>query len=281
MSQWDNKTGTPSGGVSEFDAAYKAGLSQINQTPRPAIERQFVIVPDGFKVEDLSDIAVKRAPARANHAPKFSTLASFCDYLNTFKETGTRIFADPDKRAFLGVINYSDPIAGANYCDHRANYTIALSADFQEWNEKDGTKMTQEEFALFVEENAPVFMKPDAATMRELASDLQVHNEVKFQSGTRLQDGQIQFGYVEEIQGRAGKSGDIVIPVSFDVKMPIFYGGKEETIKAWFKYRLIGGKLTLWYELYRVQEVLEKAFTAAVDDIAKVTATKVWSGSFV
>ena len=74
--------------------------------------------------------------------------------------------------------------------------------------------------------------------------------------------------------------GEIDIPPMFEISVPIFYDGKPEPIKAWFRYRLISGKLTLWYELYRVEEVIDSAFSAAVADVASVTATTVWLGSF-
>lgn len=265
--------------ASEFNAAYQAGLQQLAQAPRTASPNQFVLLPHGFTVADLSAIAEKRPPARLNHKPTFATVDSFCDYFNEFKDDDSRIFADPTTRKFLAIMDYSSPDL-PQHCEHRASFTIALSSDFAKWKAKHGVRMDQEEFALFIEDSAPAFVHPDAATMREIATELHVENQVKFETGFRTQDGQVRFKYVEDLQGRAGKSGEIDIPPKFDISIPIFYGGKLESLAAWFRYRLTGGKLTLWYELYRPDEAVDAAFTAAVEDIKKITNTNVWLGSF-
>ena len=260
---------------SEFEAAFRAGQTIGNS--RPASPGYYVVVPDGHKIESLNSIAWEKKPAERNHKPNLADLGSFTAYVNSFRTPATRIFADPVNRRFVGVLDYSTPEA-ADFREHRANFQIKLHADFELWKSKSGARMKQEEFALFVEENTPVFVKPDAATMRELSSDLQISNDFTFQEATRTQDGQRKFSYIENLQGKAGKSGEIAIPPMFTLSMPIFYGCKTQEISAFFRYRLIGGKLSLWYDLYRADEIVDNAFESAIADIEKITDTVVWRG---
>lgn len=227
-------------------------------------EHGMVVVPEGFSVKDIRDMMPP--PPRPREAIELLTAQSFCDYVTRFgADTRTVVFADEVSGLFTSVLDYHSPVGDRGTCDHRATYRCPHSEEWKIWTGGSGRLLPQVEFARFVENNLPDIVSPSAADMLQIALSLQVKKDAHYSSDLRLDNGQTQFRYEETIRGTT-KAGDLTIPDTFTINVPVLVGEERRTVAARLGYRIAEQKLVIGYELVRPQVVLLAA-------IQTVTAT--------
>ncbi|NYE62218.1 uncharacterized protein YfdQ (DUF2303 family) [Duganella sp. 1224] len=233
-----------------------------------------LLVPADYKVVDLTAVieAARPAPTRKSGTVRLTDLDSFLTYVTQQGNPAiTRIFADMDARTLTAIFNdHGNVDAGdaTGWRDHRAVYTAELSKEFATWLKYDGEKMGQEPFAVFIEDNIADITQPTGETLLLVASTLQAKNEVNFSSSHRLDNGQVQLCYTENLNASAGVNGSLEIPRTFEIGARVFKGGAGYKVRARLKYRLVGGgKVSFWYELDRPDVSLEHAFKEYVDQV--------------
>lgn len=224
-----------------------------------------LVIPEGYKHVDITKMieAAAPAPSRKKGTVALGDVASFTKYLcDQAHSDHCYIYADMDNRTLTAVIN--DHMVGeesAGWRDHRAVYTAELSREMATWLKYDGHKMEQEEFATFLEDNIADVVEPSGETLLQVASTLQATTGVDFKSHRRLDNGQVQLGYIETTTATAGVDGSLTIPREFTIGVRVFRSAIEGyRIRARLKYRLGGGKLKFWYELDRPQNAIEDNF---------------------
>lgn len=230
-----------------------------------------LVVPAGFTHKEITDLVEKANP---NPNRKRGTVAlSDIDSFNTYvsgqgNPVHTLIYADPDARTLTAVMNdHEDSDAAgsaAGWRDFRAIYTAELSREFSNWFKNNKQMKEQEDFAVFVEDNIADVVEPSGEVLLAIALTLQAKTEVNFNSSRRLDNGQVQLTYSENIDARAG-TGLIDIPREFAIGLRLFKNGEGYKVKARLKYRLGAGKVKFFYELDRPENVIEDAFKAYVD----------------
>ena len=229
-----------------------------------------LIVPEGFKHIDLTDVIEKAgaAPRRKQGTVQLCDLASFNVFVADQGNTDiTYIYANPDARTLTAVLNDHAKLknaAGAGWRDMRAVFQAELSREFSTWLKKDKAPMEQEEFAIFLEDNIADVCEPSGETLLAIALTLQAKTEVNFSSHRRLDNGQVQLSYSETIEARA-TGGSIEIPREFTIGLRLFKNGDGYKVRARLKYRLMSGKVKFWYELDRAENAIEDAFQAYID----------------
>lgn len=265
---------------SEFTTAMDAGTA-LSQ-PRKAGDADYLVLPDGngeYRLEDLQQF--HPTPRRKETIITFDSAASLVDYTRLHKEDGTRLLVDlggvkrrnPQLRA---TINHHTRNA-AGWADHIAEYRFPVSPEWLVWTESDNTKMAQNAFAQFLEDNLPDIAEPDAAKLLELCKMFGAKINVAWESGTNLQDGTVQFVFREQIDGK-GK-GEMRMPEWIKLKLRVFDGDTEPVeLPARLRFRIDRetGKLTLFYMLYRAHEVIEKRVREVVEQVARDTALDPW-----
>ena len=129
---------------------------------------------------------------------------------------------------------------------------------------KNKDQFGQTELAEFIEDNMADITAPAATALLEMATTIQAKTDINFSSAKRLQNGQVQLQYTENIDARAGANGAMEIPKEFTLGLRIFKNGAGYKVHARLKYRLHGGAIKFWYELDRVERVIEDAFSGYV-----------------
>jgi len=76
----------------------------------------------------------------------------------------------------------------------------------------------------------------------------------------RLDNGQTQFNYTEQMSANAGVTGQLEIPEEIQLGLQPFRGSEFYDTKAKFRYRIREGKLVMWYDLVRPAKIAETAF---------------------
>lgn len=234
----------------------------------------YAVVPKGAALESLEDYLER--PARARGQITAQSAETFSDYINRFKMDATVIFACQDAFVLTGVIDWHTP-GSAAFCEHRVSYSCPRSLEWETWRGAHGKRMSQSDFAQFIEDNVVDVRAPTGADILEVSRNLQAKKKVEFSSALRLSDGSQQFTYAEIIDGTTSK-GSIKVPEEFTLGIPVFLNGPLYEVRARLRYRIEGGNLQLWYELYRPEHIERDAFKAVCDDVNTATGITIWLG---
>jgi uncharacterized protein YfdQ (DUF2303 family) len=238
------------------------------------VEHKFALVPDGMKAIDLKGMLP--APSRIKQTVEMLSVPALLAYLNRFRTVESVIFANEPAAAYEAVLDYHpkainlDTASERGKMDHVAAYRCPQSDQWKIWNGANGKMVNQVEFATFIETNLRDIAQPAAADFLQLCLQLQIHKSAEFQSDIRMDNGQTQFRYVENIKGTSNsKAGDLEIPQGFTLRLPVFVDGTTFPLEARFKYRMVEGKLSLGYDLIRPQETYLAAIKVVTAEIIK------------
>ena len=250
----------------DVQAAIDAGIAIAEPHIIEIDGNQALVRQEGQVVESLEHM--KARPSRITAKRSVTTVESFIDYFNAFADDTSAIFCDVDSGSFIGIIDHHADQKPA-WCGHTVTFTCTPTPEWKEWRGKNGIKMCQEDFALFIESMADEIVVPPSAEMLEIATSLKTKTKVSWGSSKRLADGQTQFQYIEEQEGRAGPKGQLNIPETIKLGMRIFDGGDAYALEARFRYRVNNGQLTMWYDLVRPEKVHRAAVNDTFEQIRK------------
>lgn len=244
-------------------------------------------------------------PVRRRAQVSVEDAESFVRYIKRYQTLGNRsqqvVFAQIEETgaSFAAILDYHDAdvaefppspadtsIGGSqgaevpgcrlpNWGKHRIMFTCKQTPEWKRWTEKSGVKMSQVDFAEFLEDNGVDINPnntagmPSMADMVEIARNMSATVAGDFNQAIRLGNGNVQFKWTETIEAKAQtNSGEIQIPERFVIGIAPFTGFDGFEIHARLKYRLQAGKLTMWFELERPHKVVERA---AQQVLAKIT----------
>ncbi|CAD5377116.1 conserved hypothetical protein [Pseudomonas sp. OF001] len=239
----------------------------------PGLTAPVALLPEGVELQGLEQHLP--APVRIRQSVKVLDAKTFIDYVNRFADSASAVFCNgPEGRTFTAVLDYHQPDS-PSWGTHKATYQCPTTVEWGNWRAADRKKMAQADFAEFIEENVKDIVQPDgnhaaptAADMLEISRTLEAKKNIAFRQGIRLDNGQVQLTYNEQIDGRAGETGQLNIPEQFFIGIRPFLGGDAFCIPARFRYRIQEGRLVMWFELVRPDKVLEEAYNAVRKQIA-------------
>lgn len=211
------------------------------------------VIVDG-KVVDLEKLLPR--PARIRERAVLHTCQSFLDYVAEHRgDMEAVVFFDASQHLFTAILDYHD--GDPRWCQHRAMYQLPTTEEWKTWAHHNRKSMSQADFAEFIENNLPDIRVPDGATLLDMVKTMQAKKAVQFESAVRLDNGQVEFVYVEDIRGTATK-GKVDVPAEFTIGIPPFRGEAPFAIVARLRYRIGDDKrLVLWYDLVRPHKVVE------------------------
>lgn len=226
----------------------------------------FIVTPKDTTMQSLE--ALLPAPTAIRSTVILDDVLSFARYVNEFKNENTKIFAQQSDltATFRAVIDYSGK-DNPSWCNHKATYACPQSKEWKAWNFHNGTKLSQKDFAEFLEDNLIDIVNPSGAEVLEVAKSLVSKNTVNFKSGIRLDNGNEQLVYEETSEAKAGAKGELEIPTGFTLGIAPFKGGPSYRIEARLKYRIDSGRLLFFYELIKPHCVIADA---CAEIIAKI-----------
>lgn len=233
----------------------------------------YAIVPDDMTLKSLSFLDAQ-AP---EHTLNFIDAESFVKYVNDYADADeSRLFANLTALKLCCAIDYikkcnkpSEAIEGE--CQHYANFILEETEDFKAFREIDGKALEQPEFIAFLMERSHCFSSPDQATILEIATKLEVKNNVTFSGKERANDGGINLTYREDVDARVGTAGKIKVPDFVELELQAFEGGEKMKLRARFYFKLSGGAVLFSVKILNLRETILKNFREVCDKIAEDT----------
>lgn len=266
---------------SRSDLSVVAELAVAARSPKhptvPAVGAgaPYVVTRTGEHVERLDHLLP--APLDVSEAITLRDVASFLSYLERFKSSATRLFADRSAKSVLAILDYhgrEESGPRPSWCRHQVTLRFAPTDEWRIWTGASGRKMSQVEFAEFLEDNLPDIADPKGAEVLETARTLESNRSVTFRSSVRLKDGTSQLRYEE-----TEKTGAVEIPDRFVLGIAPYEGSDRFSLEARLRYRIEDGTLVLWFDLLRPQKVLDQVFADATSAIGEATSIPIWYGA--
>lgn len=240
-----------------------------------------IMVPDGYSFRDITDQVDRRraTPWRATGTIQLGDLDSFIAWVertsDDYPQATIRLTDDSEKPGdALGtvraVFNDYNPGEGPGWGDFVAAWTMALSPSFKAWRAQNATPMKQAAFAGFIEHNIADVPGEEGGKLLAVALSMQAKNTVHAKSAIRLDNGEIQFLYSENVDAKAGPDGKLAIPGTFKVQAQVLKGGAGYSLTAKLRYRIGGeGGLMLWYEFERLENLYEAVMKEVTEHLVK------------
>lgn len=269
----------------EIQAAIDAGV-MIGKPQPIGDDGRFVSIvsPSGSfsQVVDLEELQEKfrETPRRKTGLFSAHTADAFISYMEKHVTPNSEVWADLTTRSVTAVINAHDNnMQGvAGWGDHRLQLVLQHTAAWQAWTALNNQWLSQTKLAELLEERTGDIVDPDAATLTEITRSFKAAKKVAFESGTHLSTGEVQFVYREEIEGKAGKKGELSMPEQFTLALTPFEGGKPYAVLARLRYSIDEGGLRLKYVLDRPAEYERTAFNDVVDIIRAGVSAPLFHG---
>jgi uncharacterized protein YfdQ (DUF2303 family) len=255
------------------------GIGQAERRPT-LVEGHYpiIMVPADQRIISLKDHMKEKE--RIEQKIDLLDIGSFTEYFNKYKTPDSKIFMNDldDKKYLHAIFDYhSEEGKKPLFSAHQAKYHFPHSQEWLTWDEMDGEQMKQDQFAAFIEDNYLDIAEPDNATVLEISRSLEANSKIRFESAVRLQDGQRQFTYSEEV-GTTSNKGQLQIPEIFTLRLRVFNRGDMYDLKARLRYRINNGALTMWYDLLRPHLVIEEAVRAIENVVTERTQQNILRG---
>lgn len=283
--------------ANKADVEFVAGLAE--KAAKVVINREekehFIILPEGMTLKSLAEFQYAKPPAEKIAAVAVIDVPGFAGYFNRFKDSDSMIFGDPKAFTFTGILDYHrEKEKDARRLQHKVTLTMQQTERWKTWKASNKKAMGQEEFAIFIEDNLPDIYQPgavaktgstsdatwpSAADMLEVSRSLTASISHDFKQSTNLKNGQRGILYVEQVNGGAGPQGTLPIPDRFLIRLPVFMNQKPTEIECRLRFKISSGKLSMWYDMFRVDEMLLAEFEGARVAVAAACETEVILGT--
>lgn len=289
--------------------------------PLTGAEAPIVLTRDGEgnqTVEEL-DVSVFNDylpnPRDRRGIARMTSLVSFIDHANRFKDDASAVFAcdDRDKPSLTAVLDYSPggaistagdgtPVNFPRHGRHRTTYAFPFSDEWQAWTGKNAEAMTVPQFAAFLEDRIGDVAAPgefpipayaekyieriggqdriaSPTDLVILSRGLKINENAAVAETHNLSsgEGEVLFS-TEHTDARDSTGAPLRIPTSFLIGIPVFRNDGYYAVVARLRYRT-KPVLNFSFELYRVDLVFDHAFDTAVAKVEEGTSLPVFRGS--
>lgn len=260
-------------------------------------------------IVDLKEQAEKwrQFPARRKGTANVTTLEAFVDLTKRHMTADSAIFASTSwpSCSLTAVIDYHDrvnadagtPVSAApkpRFCQHCVRYDFPLTEEFKAWATQNAEPMKQGEFAAFIEERIADLSSASPAEQTEygqlfqttmatpadmlaLSRGLEVNVTGTVKQNVRLSSGEGELVFTEEHVDSSGAK--LTVPGLFMIAVPAFLDGEVVRLPARLRYRVGGGYVTWFYQLYRWKELLRERVVADLNTAQTETGLPAYEGS--
>jgi uncharacterized protein YfdQ (DUF2303 family) len=257
-------------------AALAAGVTLADPVELDVTKVYDRVLPAGATHEVLDLERLLPVPRRAHGRAIVQAVDDLERYVKRHDDTSrTTLWVDAEQHRVIAVLNDHQGVGQENgeeepgWGDHRVQLQLKPTREWLHWANHDNKLMGQQEFAEHIEDGLLEIVRPDGATMLELAQSIQGTVSAEFQAAHRLQDGNVGVQYIEQTAARAGQKGELEIPATFELAISPFLGEEPVQLAARLRYRIRSGGLAIGYKLDRPEKAILDCIDAIADRLGK------------
>jgi len=234
-------------------------------------------VLDGDTIQFADTDRWAEAPRHVVRNPRVTHPEGFVAYLEQREAHddayGVEVWADVERLSVHGILD-----GNRGWREDRVTLELRPSPEWEAWTARSGKLYDQLTFADFIEDQLSVIADPDGSTLLEIVQSIQGSTKATWQSADWLDNGARSFGWAEEVEGKAGRKGNLVIPSRFTVGLRPFVGSEPFRVVANLRYRIERGGLAIGFKLPELDRIVEQAFNEVVAVISDGVACPVLPG---
>lgn len=245
-------------------------------------------LPPGWKTENVDLEKLRDTPRRKVAKVNLTDTDSTISYLKRHGSlANATVWCQCDYTAyhlsFIGILNdHGEKENEPHWRDHRALYTPEKSEEYKRWTQVNKKAMSQEAFAVFLEDNLKDITTadgfPTGAQMLQMALDFQAKQDMRFKSAIRIQSGGVRMEYVADEDKNTIEAMQIFD--RFQIAIPVFRNDVARyPIEARLRYRVKEGALVFWFELIRPDLVIEQSANHMIEKIRAEAGLPFFFGS--
>lgn len=224
-----------------------------------------VILAEGQRHIELDHLMPNPRSIKEN--VKVVSVDSFVSYWRRYSSASSVIFVDDKAHTVNAAFDYHNYLPA--WVRHKMTLSLLPTPEWVKWRQNSGKRLGQVEFAEFIQDNMTDVVNPDGATLLEIVTNLSNHRTAKFASNIRLDNGQVQFTYEEELKG-AATAGQVSIPQEFELGIRPFARCESYLVGARLRYRITDERaLTIWYEIKRPERIEVDAFESVLKELTE------------
>lgn len=233
------------------------------------------------------DLRLKHAagPDNRSGTALHQSLGSLVEHANRFKAENSAIWANPQERKLVAVLDYHPAGADspARWGRHRGVYECPLSEAWKAWGGITGLTLDQDELSALLDSRDRELASgklpnlkaaPDPSFLVTLAHSLEVYSEMKAKRFRDPATGRMSVSFTEE----KGIAGEVTTPPAFLIRIPIFEDSTTSEIEVRLRVSVEDGKASFAVQIHAAQEVLRRAFDGLCDQVAALTELPVFRG---
>ena len=233
---------------------------------------KFAIAPKEYSAHDLEKFMP--IPVRKRSAVITTDSISFINYVLKHQDDDRSVVyaAIDSEKSYCSLVAVIDDhsINNAEWRSHTCTFTPKQAVEWGRWLSKDKVKMSQSDFATWLEDNLPdiatVPCMPTGAEILAMALAFEANSDKKLRSKVNLQSGGFTFEFVDKENDSTRTTMQVF--ERFTIGIPVFDGSPSAyPVEARLKYRENSGTVSFWYELIRPDRVFK---TAVADEVASI-----------
>lgn len=269
----------------------------------------FAVMPNGQKLVSIKPLLDEylTKPERKRGVARLTTVQSLIDITNRFKDGNSAIFvkvgASDQGESLTTVFDYHEqsPEGEPRFCQHTAVYNFPKTEKWEIWSGRSKEKISQIEFANFIEENILDLLPPPtdedkSATaeniravskklglgiagpekLLELARGLSIFEGAKATNVVNTTSGEFQLEFTTEHRDATGQR--FSPPGLFLIGVQIFEDGPAYRIPVRLRYRLQNGQISWIYEILNAQQYVRDAIADTVEYAKEKTNLPIFFG---
>lgn len=223
---------------------------------------------DTIDVDATRREATGRGPDRLAGLIHVHSPATLSDYAARHID-GARstLWGDVPNAKVTVVLNDHTADGQQGWADHRVALQLETSPELAAWLKHDDQAIGQETFGDFLEERLLDIIDPDGSTMLEVARTFSATVGATFRRAVNGHDGTTSLTWQEDVDAKAGKSGQLEVPREFTIGVPPYVGCAAVKIRGLFRYRVADGQLRLGYRLLNLDDVRRQAVAEVLTEV--------------
>jgi len=272
------------------EAAYLLGQNHQVKEITTSSGAKVLIIPTGHRAAHLDHL--EAAPRRFNAHLSLFTAGDLARYVAeqtcTAKDDEVHpeqaagkpkhrpvIFCDRSATSIIAYLDYHNEHQ-PRWLDHTARVSYKPSHQFARWSKKNGVRMKQDDFALFLDEVKGDIADPASALVVDFAENMEMLSNVEFKSSIKVSSGESKLTFNDQ------KRGDVSTPVieEFTLAIPFWQASDPVAVRARLFHRAVdtrdnagtptGAKhLVFWFELRQLEEIADTLFAEEVASLRK------------
>jgi len=219
--------------------------------------RAHAFVPNGYTLQDVSN--PDRLRDHIRQSITVDDRESLTSYANRFSDVRSILIADYDGGKITGHLDWhhnNEAKLKPQHASHSVTLKLRDSEEYLRWSKMEGEMHSQEDFALFIEENVADVINPDHSVLLEICRDLEATQGVSFKTGTRLDNGDRTFLYETQTHVKS----EVAVPTEIGLSIPLYNGENPTDIRAKFRFKPTADGLLLGFRWHRVEYQRQATF---------------------